>query len=516
MENRKQSDKVISSRKMRALEINSEYFGISLLQLMENAGKNVAQEIALRFPSKRKVTIFCGLGGNGGDGFVAARHLLSLGFQISVIIVGKSKLINHKASLKNWNVLKNLSDYISITEISDSSDIPNVNAEIIIDAILGTGNKGKLRQPVKKIVEFINTLDAEKVSIDIPTGLDADTGETLSATIKPNLTITFHKIKPGLIHSKYFCGEIIVSDIGLPLEFEKMVGPGDVSLVSTSRALNSHKGDFGTLLVIGGSTLFSGAPVLSSLSGLRTGVDVVYTASPEKTAFVNAAMSPNLITIKLKGKHVSSNNLNSLSSFIKKSDAIVLGPGLGIHEETFEFVDLCIDEIEKLGKPLILDADGINAFSTFKRSLSNPFVITPHIGEFKKLSGNILSKNFEKRIKEVREISAKLNAVVVLKCEKDIISDSNRTKINYTGNPGMTVGGTGDVLSGIIGGLVAQKNDLFESAVAGAYINGAAGDFVAEKIGYHLLATDLLDWIPRVLENPMSHIKVKNRSGCLS
>ncbi|MCJ7714290.1 NAD(P)H-hydrate dehydratase, partial [Candidatus Bathyarchaeota archaeon] len=155
-------------------------------------------------------------------------------------------------------------------------------------------------------------------------------------------------------------------------------------------------------------------------------------------------------------------------------------------------------------------------FSTFKRSLSNPVVITPHIGEFNKLSGNILSKNFEKRIKEVREISAKLNAVVVLKCEKDIISDSNRTKINYTGNPGMTVGGTGDVLSGIIGGLVAQKNDLFESAVAGTYVNGASGDFVAEKIGYHLLATDLLDWIPRVLENPMSHIKVRNRSVCPS
>ena len=501
---------------MRALEINSEYFGVSLLQLMENAGKNVAQEIALRFPDKRKVTIFCGLGGNGGDGFVAARHLLGLGFQISVIIVGKSKWINHKASLKNWVVLKNLSDYISITEISDSSDIPNVNAEIVIDAILGTGSRGKLRQPVKKIVEFINTLDAEKVSIDIPTGLDSDTGETLGAIIKPNLTITFHKIKSGLINSKYFCGEILVSDIGLPLEFEKMVGPGDVSLVSHSRAFNSHKGDFGTLLVIGGSNLFSGAPVLSSLSGLRTGVDVVYTASPEKTALITASMSPNLITIKLKGKYINPNNLNSLNPFIKKSDAIVLGPGLGLHEETIEFVKLCIDEIEKLGKPLILDADGINAFSTFQRSLSNPFVITPHIGEFKKLTGKILSKDIKKRIKEVRDISAKLNAVMVLKCEKDIISDSIRTKINYTGNPGMTVGGTGDVLSGIIGGLIAQKNDLFESAVAGTYVNGASGDFVAEKIGYHLLATDLLDWIPRVLENPMSHIKVRNRSVCPS
>ena len=511
-----QTEKLITSRQMRALEINSQYLGISLLQLMENAGKNVAHEIALRFPEKRKICIFCGLGGNGGDGFVAARHLLSLGFQVSVIIAGNSKWITHEASLKNWIALKNLRDYISITEISDSSDIPNIKADLVIDALLGTGSKGKLRQPVKTLVEYINSLDSEKVSVDIPTGIDSDTGNTSGTAVKANMTITFHKIKPGLIIAKPFCGKIIVSDIGLPLEIEKMTGPGDVSLVSSSRELNLHKGDFGTLLVIGGNKLFTGAPVLASLSALRIGVDIVYTASPEKTASIIASMSPNLITIKLKGKHLNPNNLNSLFSFIKKSDAVVLGPGLGINDETFEFVELCINEIEKLGKPLILDADGITAFSTFKRSLSNPFIITPHVGEFTKLSGKKIANNIEKRCKEVRKISSELNAVIVLKGKKDIICYSKRTKINNTGNPGMTVGGTGDVLAGIIGGLVAQKNDLFEAATAGAYINGLAGDFAAEKMGYNLLATDLLEWIPQVFRNPMSHPKVQNRIGYLS
>ena len=516
MDTSARTEKLITSKKMRALEINSQYFGISLLQLMENAGKNVAYEIASRFPEKRKIAIFCGLGGNGGDGFVAARHLLSLGFQISVIIAGNSKRITHEASLKNWIALQNLKEHISITEVLDSSDIPNIKADLVIDAMLGTGSKGKLRQPVKTLVEYLNTLDAERVSVDIPTGIDSDTGNTSGPAVKANMTITFHKIKPGLIIAKFFSGKIIVSNIGLPLEIENMVGPGDVSLVSSSRELNSHKGDFGTLLVIGGNKLFSGAPALASLSALRVGVDIVYTASPEKTASIIASMSPNLITIKLKGKHLNPNNLNSLFSFIKKSDAIVLGPGLGVHDETFEFVELCINEIEKLGKPLILDADGITAFSTFKRSVSNPFIITPHVGEFTRLSGKKLTNNIEKRIKEVGILSSELNAVIVLKGKKDIICDSKRTKINNTGNPGMTVGGTGDVLAGIIGGLVAQKNDLFEAAVAGTYINGVSGDFAAKKMGYHLLATDLLELIPQVLRNPMSYPKVQNRIGYLS
>ena len=502
----------ITSREMQALEINSEYYGISLLQLMENAGSAVAKEIAHRFP-KEKVVIFCGLGGNGGDGFVAARHLLALGFKVSVIIVGKSKWIKHKSTLKNWISLQNFCKDLEIKEFLDSSDALEVDSKIVVDALLGTGSKGKLRQPIRKIVEFVNSLDAKKVSIDIPTGIDSDSGEVLGEAVKANLTITFHKIKQGLLNAREYCGEVIVRKIGLPNQIEKFAGPGDIFLVKDYRSSSSHKGDFGRLLVIGGSRVYSGAPALVSLSALRTGIDLVYTASPEKTSFANSALSPNLITIKLKGKHVNLNNFEKLISYIKNVDAIIIGPGLGLHKETIELIELCINEIEKKAKPLLLDADGINAFSTFKRPLKNPVIFTPHAEEFKRLSGINLPEKIEDRVKEVRKLASELNAVILLKGETDIIGDSKKIKLNNTGNPGMTVGGTGDILSGIIGGLLAKKNDPFEAAVAGAFVNGAAGDFAVNKLGYHLIATDLLDWIPYVFENPMNHFRVKNIFG---
>ena len=513
MKNGKQFNISITSREMRALEINSEYFGISLTQLMENAGSNIAKEIALRFTKDNKVTIFCGLGGNGGDGFVAARHLLALGFKVSIILVGKSKWIIHKSALKNWISLQNLDNYIEIKELSDSSDSIKVDSKIVVDALLGTGSKGKLRQPIQIIVDFINSLDAIKLAIDVPTGIDSDSGALLGDPIKADMTITFHKIKPGLLLAKNYCGEIIVRKIGLPNQLEVLTGPGDVSLVKRYRGSNSHKGEFGRLLVIGGNKIFVGAPALVSLGALRTGLDLVYTASPEKTAFAISSFSPNLITIKLKGKHANLSNLDTVISYIKKVDAVVIGPGLGLHQETVDFVESCVDEIEKAGKPLLLDADGINAFANFKRVPKNPIVFTPHANEFKRLSGVDLPKKRCNVINEVKKLASELKSVIVLKGETDIICDSKRIKINYTGNPGMTVGGTGDVLSGIIGGLLAQNNDPFEAAVAGAFINGAAGDFVIDQIGYHMIATDLLDWIPHVFDNPMDHIRVNSKRG---
>lgn len=503
----------ITSRAMRALEINSEYFGISLMQLMENAGSNIAKEIALRFSKDNKVTIFCGLGGNGGDGFVAARHLLSLGFKVSVFLIGKNKLIKHESALKNWNSLQKLNNYIEIKEISDSSDSLEVDSRIVVDAILGTGSKGKLRQPIPKIVKFINSLEAVKVAIDVPTGIDSDSGECLDDAIKADITITFHKTKPGLLYAKKYCGEIIVRKIGLPNQLEVYTGPGDIFLVNKNRVSNSHKGDFGRLLVIGGNKIFSGAPALVSLGALRTGVDLVYTASPGKTSFAISSYSPNLITIKLQGKHANLSNLDTLIPYIKKVDAIVIGPGLGLHQETIDFVESCIDNIEKTRKPILLDADGINAFTKFKHVLKNPVIFTPHSSEFERLSGVDLPKKLDDRITEVKKLASALRATIVLKGEFDIICNSTRTKVNCTGNPGMTIGGTGDVLSGIIGGLLAQNNDPFEAAVAGTFINGAAGDFAVDKLGYHMLATDLLDWIPYVFNNPMDHMRVNSKRG---
>ena len=503
----------ISSSEMRALETNAEYYGISLLQLMENAGRSVAQETISRFPKKKKIVIFCGLGGNGGDGFVASRHLLAAGYSVIVILVGRGRDINHEAALKNYLILQSLQDKVLPIEVTDSSDIPKVNANVVIDALLGTGTKGKLKPPTSQVVDYVNSLNAFKLAVDVPTGIDSDTGEVLGTAVKADLTVTFHKTKKGLEKARKYVGELVVKDIGLPHEIEQYAGPGDVNLATKSRSPTAHKGDSGRLLVIGGSEVYSGAPTLVSLGAMRTGVDIVYLAAPEKTAYAISSMSPDLITIKLEGNNLKPSNMETLKPYLSIVDAVAMGPGLGLNPETSEFVKLCIEEVEKAGKPLLLDADGLKAFAKFKRPLKAPLVLTPHAGEYAILTGEILPEDQEERVLAVQKTAKKLNAVVLVKGKVDIICDAQRVKLNFTGNQGMTVGGTGDVLSGIVGGLMAQKVDPFEASVAGAFVNGAAGDFVASEIGFHMVATDIIDWIPRVFDDPMSHLKVRKPSG---
>jgi len=512
---KKESGQTISSRAMRALEVNAEYFGISLLQLMENAGRNVAAEVASRFEAGKKIVIFCGLGGNGGDGFVAARHLSSMGFKVTVVLAGRAEEISHEAAAKNFVALKFLSD-IPVLEVDDSSAIPKVEADVVIDSLLGTGTKGKLKPPIIQLVEYINSLNAFKIAVDVPTGIDSDTGESLGVAVKADVTVTFHAPKTGLGNAKKFVGELIVKDIGLPKQLENYAGPGDVSLVTKKRDLSAHKGDFGRVLSIGGSEVFSGAPTLVSLAALRTGVDIVYLAAPAKTAQAISSMSPDLITLKLDGNHLNPDNISALKPYIDMVDAVALGPGLGLHPNTKEFVKNCINAVENAGKPLVLDADGLKAFSEFKRPFKVPAVLTPHAGEYGILTGQKLPENLDERVAHVQKTAAELNAVILLKGKVDLICSKKRFKLNFTGNPGMTAGGTGDVLSGVVGALLAQKVDAFEAAVAGAFVNGAAGDFVASEVGYHMVASDLLDWIPHVMDDPMSHMKVRKQGGAVA
>jgi NAD(P)H-hydrate epimerase len=501
---------MITSREMRALELNSEYFGVSRLQLMENAGQSIAKEIASRFkPDETKIAIFCGLGGNGGDGFVAARHLVSLGFKVTVILAGKAANILDEPAKKNWRALQSLRDVITIHEVYDSSLIPAIKADVVVDALLGIGLKGDLRPPILQLVRKINETKAFRVSVDVPTGINSDSGEALGEAVKADLTVTFHKTKPGLLKAKKYAGELIVKDIGLPSEFEGFAGPGDVTLVVKPRSAEAHKGDFGRLLVVGGSEVFSGAPALVALAALRTGVDVAYVAAPHKTAYAISSMSPNLITVKLEGAHLKPHNVAVVEHYLGMSTAVVMGPGLGLHEETKDAVKAIVDAVEKAKIPLLLDADGLKAFAEFKRKLTSSLVLTPHAGEYKILTGKEPSRKLEERRVEVQTAAKKLGATILLKGHVDVISDGKRVKLNFTGNPAMTVGGTGDTLSGIVGAFLAQRADPFEAAVAGAFINGAAGDFVQEEKGYHMVPTDILDWIPKVMDDPMSHLRVR-------
>jgi hydroxyethylthiazole kinase-like uncharacterized protein yjeF len=503
-------NETVTIREMRAIETNAEYYGISLLQLMETAGRNVAEEIASRFnPKETKVAIFCGSGGNGGDGFVAARYLNCLGFTVEIILATRASNITHESAQKNWIALQSLRNIISIREVKDSLLIPNFEVDVIVDALLGIGQSGRLRPPIMQIVEKINNTNAFRVAVDVPTGINSNTGEVLGNAVKANLTVTFYKPKLGFEKAKHYTGEVVVKNIGLPVELERLVGPGDVIKATKSREPEAHKGEFGRLLVVGGSNTFSGAPALASLAALRTGVDIVTIASPEKTAIAISSMSPALITVKLKGKRLTSNNISVIQNQLESATALVLGPGLGLHDETKEAVNEIIEHVEKTKIPMLLDADGIKAFTDFKRKLECAFVLTPHAREYEILTGEQLPKYLDEKAKAIQKTAKKLGAIILLKGPVDIISDGIQTKFNFTGNAAMTVGGTGDVLSGIVGGLLAMGIEAFDAAVAGAFINGAAGDFVAIDKGCHMLPTDLLEWIPAVMDDPMSHLEVR-------
>jgi len=504
----------ITSKEMRALDLNAEYFGISRLQLMENAGRSVADEISWRFkPQETKVAVFCGLGGNGGDGFVAARHLACRGFKVEVILAGKPSDIVNKQAKKNWRALKSLHMSVTTHEVHDSSLIPNIEAQVIVDALLGIGLKTPPRPPIAQLIRRINESSAYRVAVDVPTGIDADTGVVLGEAVKAHLTITFHKAKPGLIKAKEYVGELVVKSIGIPLEVEKFAGPGDVRMVVKPRAPEAHKGDFGRLLVVGGSETFTGAPALTALAALRTGVDLVYVAAPHETAYTISSMSPNLITLKLEGEYLSIHNVSTIRRYLDRVTALAMGPGLGLHKDTVEAVKEIVSLAEEKGIPMLLDADGLKAFADFKHRLETPTVLTPHAGEYKILTGENLPKSLEERSEHVRKNAEKLNATVLLKSHIDIISDGFRVKLNFTGNPGMTVGGTGDVLSGIVAALMAQGADPFEAAVAGAFINGASGDMVAAEKGYHMVATDLIEYIPKIMEDPMIHSSLREKDS---
>lgn len=491
----------LSVKEMITVERNSVGLGLRLQELMECAGKSVADQVMQRFKPDSKVIVVSGLSGNGGDGFVVARHLASSGYDVEVLILGTPENIHHEDSKVNYQILEKMKSSIKITEITDTSFIPELKSDVIIDGLIGTSMYGSLRTPYKEMVAAINRTDAYTVSIDIPTGMIADTGKVYGEAIKADLTVTFHKAKKGYRQKGDNVGELVVAPIGIPLEAELYTGPGDVWAAHKRRATDAHKGMFGTVLVIGGSETYSGAPTLTSLGAYSMGVDLVYTAVPETASQTIMTTSPSLITIKLKGERFSKAHIEVLEPFLEKVDAVAIGPGLGRHNDTVDAFNEFFRILQDHDLPCVLDADGLKAYSEVKTKIKIPTIFTPHSREFRLLTGEEASGSFEDKGEIVERHAAKLGAVVLLKGKVDVISDGKLTRYNWTGNPGMTVGGTGDVLTGITAGFVAQGASLMEAASAAAYINGTAGDWVYREKGYHILPEDLLDKIPYVIQD---------------
>ncbi|MDO5824491.1 NAD(P)H-hydrate dehydratase [Methanobrevibacter sp.] len=505
---------------MMVTDYNCEYLGLSRLCLMESAGKSLAEEVGkiavYTFAKPVKVVIFTGSGGNAGDGFVAARYLLNRGYNVDIYML-KDNIHSGDARI-NLEILKNMKPRLSRLNIFNLKNLDDINncevaksrdeEFVIVDGLLGTGIKGKLQTNIKRAIEIINESDGIKISVDVPSGMDPLTGEIADLAVVPDYTISFHKIKTGVRNAdEEVVGGLVTADIGIPFEAEYFVNFGDF-LRLKNRDSNSHKGNNGRLLIVGGSSDYSGAPAIAGMAAIGAGADLVYVASPQKAAEAIKATSPDLIVKSLAGDELSLKNSEEIIKLSQNVDAVLIGPGSGISDETSKLFNVLVSKIKK---PIVLDADALKMVELALIKNREDIILTPHIFEFKSffklengLELDIDSYDFklvDENIEKFQQITRQIKGTVVIKGKFDLILSGNNFKINKTGNPGMTVGGTGDALSGVAASLFAQGLNAFDSAALATFINGLAGDEAFNVKGNGFSASDLVSFIGNVIKN---------------
>ena len=469
----------IPSEEVKVLDINSRHLGVRTLTLMENAGAAVARTVLENFPTSSRVAILCGKGNNGGDGLVAARYLAS---KMDVVIYSIQPPDDSSSDLFSVNLdrVKSLVRGVDVLDLKQH--------DVFVDAMLGVGLRGRPREPYARVIKSLNRSKRPVVSVDVPSGWPSD------LHVRPKTTVTFHAPKTGM--NRKNSGKIVVADIGIPEEAELYCGPGDFSLLP-KRKPNARKGDAGKVLVIGGGP-YTGAPAFTGMAAMRSGVDLVFVATPEPAALPVAVYSPSLIVKGLEGEFLGEGHVSELLSLAKDADVVAIGPGLGSAPETKAGVQKFV---QRCAKPMVIDADAISACGSKPQILrKKTAVITPHAGEFKKLTGRALGTDDPvKRGEKVKEAAGKLRATILLKGQVDVLSDGATVKLNRTGNNALAVGGTGDVLTGLVAGMVAQGAKPFHAARIGAFTMGLAGDLAFEERSYGLVATDVIEKIPFVL-----------------
>ena len=505
---------------MMVTDYNCEYLGLSRLCLMESAGKSLAEEVGkiavYTFSKPVKVVIFTGSGGNGGDGFVAARYLLNRGYDVDIYML-KDNIRSTEAKV-NFEILQNMKPRLSrlniynlktLEDINNTEVAKSTNSEyVIVDGLLGTGIKGNLQTNVKRAIEIINQSSGIKISVDVPSGMDPLTGEVNDLAVVPDYTISFHKIKTGVRDAEEeLVGGLVTADIGIPFEAEYFVSYGDF-LRLKNRDENSHKGNNGRLLIVGGSKDYSGAPAIAGMAAIGAGADLVYVATPEKSAEAIKSTSPDLIVKSLEGDKLSLKHSEEILEMADNVDAVLIGPGAGIDDETSKLFNVLVTKIKK---PIVLDADSLKQVELSLIKNREDIILTPHIFEFKSffnitddLKLDIDSYDFNKvdeNITQFQQITRQIKATVLVKGKYDLILSGTRFRINKSGNAGMTVGGTGDALAGISASLLAQGLNSFDSACLGVFINGLAGERAFDVKGNGFSATDLVSYIGNVIKD---------------
>lgn len=499
----------ISTDDMRILELNAEYLGVTLRILMENAGREVVRLIESIEPLEgKRVAVLCGVGGNGGDGMVAARYLYAAGACVDVLMVGDEESVSNPHTSANWRILKNIKG-ISKSTLRSESDVKSCKAisraELLVDAMLGIGQTSPVREPMLTALKAFNSSKATKYSIDIPTGMDSDTGQIYGDAIRATHTITLHAPKPGLHKSTDYVGKLHVVDIGIPQDAAWVCGNGDLWLYTQPRKPTAHKGDFGRILVIGGSDVFSGAPALTAMAALRTGADLVSLLVPEPVVVPIRSYSPNLMVHSLNSSILIPESLDLARELAKHSDVVAIGPGLGQAPQTMEASRSIVEALVSESKMLVIDADALKALSSSGIALEpERCIVTPHWGELTILMAKDLGDPdfLDNRIEKAVEASSQFNTVVLLKGHVDVVAHTDgHYKLNHTGVPAMTVGGTGDVLTGIAATLLAGKHGAFKAATAAAFISGLAGEKAFQELGNHISATDCIAKIPDAMRS---------------
>lgn len=500
--------KVATGVQMHELDrITIEETGIPGIVLMENAAQEVSRACLsyLRTIKDPKVAVVCGGGNNGGDGFAVARILKGKGIQCEIFFTGNEDKLTGDA-LTNYRVAQKLNipiqrDMENLQEIFQCKDV-------IVDGIFGTGFSGEPRTTVSEVINKINESGKYVISIDIPSGVHSDTGAVAMSAVKANETFTFALPKVGSIiyPGAQYCGKLTIADIGIPKENEEKVGINYHLLTEKEacqwmpvRKDRSNKGTFGKLYVVAASEGMAGAGVLCCKAAYRSGCGVVYACMPKKCCEIMHVLVPEAVARPIRdidGKACET-SVEDIQLNIENAKAMVVGPGLGQGNGVSAFVKQVL--LAAKGNVLI-DADGLNAIASNKEILEQMKrtpIITPHPGEMSRLTGMAVKDILNDTIGTALDFAMQHNTIVVLKDAKTIIAaPSGQVYMNTTGNCAMAKGGAGDVLSGIIGGLLAQGMEAFEAAVLGVYIHGLCGDLAAEAMGhYGVLAGELADYV---------------------
>ena len=495
--------KILNAAQMRNIDRRAtERFGVPSIVLMENAALAVVDAVFAHYPDCDRVAVFCGTGQNGGDGFAIARHLENRGVVPIILLIGdRSRLAGD--ALTNFTICERIG--LPLYEVRQAADVDDVmahaaDADVIVDAIFGTGLDRAPEGMYADVIRAIAELRLPVVAVDLPSGANASSAEPFDPCVQAEVTVTFaapkmcHLFQPAAVQ----CGEVIVADIGIPhaaLDDENvplsLITPRDVQPLIASRLAETHKGTYGHVGIIGGSAGRSGAAVLAARGAIRGGAGLVTVMTDPDTAPLVHAASVESMTYSGP----------DIGEFLEGKSAIVIGPGLPDTEESYAFVRAAAGAIEL---PLVIDASALNAFAGRPEEMNPrglPRTITPHPGELARLFGTDAKSINADRVAAATEAARVCNCVVVLKGHQTLVAEPDgRVHVNPTGNPGMASGGMGDVLAGLCGSFLARDADPLDAACAAVYIHGFAGDLLLRDMGdTGLTASDLAERIPHAI-----------------